>query len=88
VIPLFLNVFDFSKNLFQNLVRRGVRGCCCLPSLVHHVEFWLLVAGRRLGPAFRRARGPPVLADGGLGGGGGERDPEGEEGKRRTGRRR
>jgi hypothetical protein len=23
---LFLNVFDFSKNLFQNLVRRGVRG--------------------------------------------------------------
>jgi hypothetical protein len=26
VIPLFLNVFDFSRNVFQNLIRRGVRG--------------------------------------------------------------
>jgi hypothetical protein len=25
-IVFFLNVLDFSKNLFQNLVRRGVRG--------------------------------------------------------------
>jgi hypothetical protein len=26
-IVFFLNVFGFSKNRFQNLVRRGVRGC-------------------------------------------------------------
>jgi hypothetical protein len=25
MIPLFLNVFDFSKDICQNLVRRGVR---------------------------------------------------------------
>ena len=25
-IVFFLNIFDFSKNIFQNLVRRGVRG--------------------------------------------------------------
>jgi hypothetical protein len=29
LIVFFLNVFNFSKNLFQNLVRRGVRGGWC-----------------------------------------------------------
>jgi hypothetical protein len=26
VTTLFINIFDFSINIFQNLVRRGVRG--------------------------------------------------------------